>query len=148
MGKILCATRGGEGSEQTQQTAIRLAQETGDPLMFFIAFDVEFLAQASYTLRSDVMTEEMSKMVEFLMAIAVERAQKAGVQATYFICRGAFREGLIETIHRESVTLVVLGRPNTEASKFDLPGMQEFAASVTEETGARVVLAPVNEKAS
>lgn len=147
MGKILCATRGGEGSEQTQQTAIQLAKETGDPLMFFIAFDLEFLAQADYTLRSDVVNEEMNKMVEFLMAIAVERAEKAGIRATYFVCRGAFREGLIETIRREDVTLVILGRPNAEASKFDLAEMEEFATSVTKETGARVILAPVNEKA-
>lgn len=146
MGKILCATRGGEGSALTQETAIRLAKETGGPLLFFIAFDLEFMAQANYAMRADVVNEEMIRMAEFLMAIAVERAQQSGVPATYFICQGAFREGLMETIDREQITTVVLGRPAPDG-KFKLSDLEEFGADLAQQKGVRVIIpaTPIGE---
>ncbi|HIQ01546.1 MAG TPA: hypothetical protein EYH30_05385, partial [Anaerolineales bacterium] len=43
MGKILCATRGGEASYRTQDAAIALARERGDSLIFLYVVDTHFL---------------------------------------------------------------------------------------------------------
>jgi hypothetical protein len=40
MGKILCATRGGEASYRIQDAAIALAKERGDTLLFLYAESV------------------------------------------------------------------------------------------------------------
>ena len=139
MGKMLCATRGGEASIRTQKAAIRRAKGSGDELIFFYAADVEFMAQANYALRPDVVAEEMEKMGEFLLLMAVERSQKQGVEARYVIRRGKFGEQIREAIKEEDATFVVLGRP-AEGSKsaFNLDRLQSFADSLKEEMGVEV----------
>jgi nucleotide-binding universal stress UspA family protein len=138
MGKILCSTRGGDASIRTQEAAIRRAKENKDELVFFYAFDLEFLAQADFVVRSDVVTEEMDKMAHFLMAMAVERAGKEGVEARYVIRHGRFADELKAAIAEEGATLVVLGRPADEKSAFEPRGLKELARSVKEETGVEV----------
>jgi nucleotide-binding universal stress UspA family protein len=138
MGKILCSTRGGDASIRTQEAAIRRAKESKDELVFFYAFDLEFLAQADFVVRSDVVSEEMDKMAHFLMAMAVERAGKEGVEARYVIRHGRFADELKAAIAEEGATLVVLGRPVDEKSAFQLHGLEKLAESVQEETGVEV----------
>lgn len=139
MGKMLCATRGGDASIRTQEAAIRRAKESGDDLIFFFAVDVEFLAQADYALRPDVVSEEMEKMGEFLLLMAVERAQKQGVEAHHLIRRGNLAEELKVVVEEEGITLVVLGRPSEDsASAFSLARLQDFADGIKEETGVDV----------
>ena len=43
MGKILCATRGGETSWRSQDEAIKLAKERGDQLIFLYVVDISVL---------------------------------------------------------------------------------------------------------
>jgi len=138
MGTILCATRGGEAAVKNQQAAISRAKEKKDSLIFFYVVDVEFMAHADYALRSDVVTEEMDKMGDFLMALAVERAVKAGVEATSVLKHGNFAEQLKETAVEIKATLIVLGKPEDEASSFALAGLQGLAQSIQEETGIDV----------
>ena len=138
MGKILCSTRGGDASVRTQVAAIRRAKEHGDELVFFYAFDMEFLAQADFVVRSDVVSEEMTKMADFLMAMAVERAAKEDVKARYIIRHGRFAEELKAAIEEEAATLVVLGRPADDKSAFEPRGLKELARSVKAETGVEV----------
>ena len=90
MGKILCATRGGEASFHAQDAAIEQAKNSGDQLVFFYVFDLEFMNQAHYAMRPDVVEDEMDKMAKFLLAMAVERAQKQGVEAMTVIKHGFF----------------------------------------------------------
>jgi nucleotide-binding universal stress UspA family protein len=138
MGKILCATRGGEAAIENQKRAIQRAKETDDELIFFYVVDVEFMAHADYALRSDVVTAEMDKMAEFLMAMAVERAEKMGKEADYIVKHGKFVEELEETVREEDITLVVLGRPGDEESAFQLGGLRELARRIADETGVQV----------
>jgi nucleotide-binding universal stress UspA family protein len=138
MGKILCSTRGGEASIRTQEAAIRRAKESGDELIFFYVSDVEFLARADYALRSDVVAEEIDKMGDFLMAMAVERAEKGDVAARYILRHGEFGKELVATVEEEGITLVVLGRPADEESVFKLPALEKFAAQLQEDTGVEV----------
>ncbi|HEC23394.1 MAG TPA: universal stress protein [Chloroflexi bacterium] len=138
MGKILCSTRGGEASIRTQKAAIQRAKETGDELIFFYVVDVEFLAQADYAMRSDVVTGEMDKMADFLMAMAVERAEKEGIKARYLIRHGNFVKELEETVREEGITLVVLGRPADNQSAFKLATLQELARKLEEDLDVEV----------
>ena len=138
MGKILCATRGGEAAIKNQEAAIKRAKEQADELVFFYVVDVEFMASAHYAVRSDVVTDEMVQMADFLMAMAVERAEKQDVEATYIVRHGKFAEELKATIEEAEITLVILGRPGEGESAFKLAGLQQVAASLEEETEVEV----------
>lgn len=51
MGKILCATRGGEASRHAQDAAIALTQERGEELVFLHVVDVEFLNRIAHVVQ-------------------------------------------------------------------------------------------------
>ncbi len=141
MGKILCATRGGEASIRAQQAAITEAKERGDELVFIFVFDVEFMAHAFYGMRVDVISEEMEHMAVFLLDMAVERAAQEGVGARALIRRGKFSKMLKEAVREEGATLVILGRP-ADHSLFHLHELEEFAGRLTRETGVPFVIRP------
>ncbi len=140
MGKILCATRGGEASYRTQDAAIALAQERGDELLFLFVVDTRFLDKGRRAVRPDVVAEEMGHMGEFLLTMAQERAQKQGVAADYLLRRGRFRDELKAAAREEGVGLVVLGRPSGEESAFVPADLQAFAAEIEAETGVEAVI--------
>lgn len=142
MGKILCATRGGEASFRTQDAAIARAKATSEELLFIYIYDMEFLAYAKYTLRSDVVSEEMDRMADFLMTMAVERAEKEGVQARYTIRHGNFYKELVSVVKESPTSLVILGRPGEEESHFELEHLQELARNLEKETGVPVCILP------
>ena len=142
MGKILCATRGGDASLQTQMAAISRAKESGDELVFFYAVDLEFLAQADYALRQDIVEEEMDHMGEFLMTMAVERAEEAGVKASFLIHNGNFAEEIATAARAEKATLVVVGRPADEDNQFDLENLQEMIDDLQRQTGIPFMILP------
>ena len=140
MGKILCATRGGEASYRTQDAAIALAQERGEELLFLYVVDIEFLKKTARAVRPDVVTAEMDKMGEFLLAMAQERAQKQGVAADYVLCHGDLCRELVTTASELDVTLVVLGKPAGEESAFALASLEAFAAKIEAETGVKTLV--------
>jgi nucleotide-binding universal stress UspA family protein len=137
MGKILCATRGGEASYRTQDAAIALAKERGEELLFMYVVDIEFLQRTARAVRPDVVTAEMEKMGEFLLAMAQERAHKQGVGAEYVLRHGDLRPELIAAARELDVALVVLGKPAGEESAFVLAGLEDFAAEIEAETGVK-----------
>ncbi|MBN1429275.1 MAG: universal stress protein [Anaerolineae bacterium] len=141
MGKILCATRGGEASIRTQNAAINKARETASELIFFYVYDVEFMAHAKYALRSDVVTDEMERMAEFLMSMAVERAKEQGINAHYTIRQGRFVDELAAAAEEEQATLVILGRPEEE-NVFKLEHLRELTERLQTETGIPFCIMP------
>lgn len=140
MGKILCATRGGEASRRTQEKAISLAKARGDELLFLYVVDMHFLDKMAAQIVVDV-EQEMVKMGEFLLLIAQERAAEQDVKAIGIYRTGKVREELKRAAFQEDVTLVILGRPAGDDSVFQLASLQAFAAEIEAETGveARVV---------
>lgn len=134
MGTILCATRGGEASYRTQDAAIALAQERGDELLFLYVVDIGFLQTTARAVRPDMVTAEMEKMGEFLLAMAQERAQKQGVEARCVLRHGALRDELKAAAREEAVDLVVLGRPVSTGSAFVPADLEAFAAEIEAET--------------
>jgi nucleotide-binding universal stress UspA family protein len=140
MGKILCATRGGEASYRTQDAAIALAQERGGELLFLFVVDTHFLDRTGRAVRPDVVAEEMGRMGEFLLAMAQERAESQGVAAGYLLRRGEFRDELKAAACEEGVALVVLGQPAGTGSAFVPADLEAFAAEIEAETGAEAVI--------
>ena len=135
MGKILCATRGGKASYRTQDTAIALAQERGDSLVFLYVVDTHFLDRTERAVRPDVVAEEMARMGQFLLTMAQERARAQGVEAEVRIRRGEVLEELKAAAREEGVDLVILGRPGEEESAFRQVDLEAVAREIEEETG-------------
>jgi len=143
MGKILCPTRGGEGSYRTQDVAIAMARERGDELVFLYVVGLEFLGRTSRAVRPDVVTEEMKHLGEFLLTMAQERARKQGVDAEYVLREGDVQTEIKAAAVEERATIVVLGQATDNDSECDFApeSLLEFAAEIEDETGvaARVV---------
>jgi nucleotide-binding universal stress UspA family protein len=139
MGKILCATRGGEASYRTQDKAISLAKERGDMLHFLYVADLHFLDKTAASIVVDV-AREIEHMGEFLLAMAQERACEAGVEASLVTRKGDVRQQIKAVAVEEGVDLVVLGRPTDETSRFKLESLRAFAAEIEEETGIPAVI--------
>src|SRR3989304_1333287 len=114
MGVILCATRGGEASLESQDAAIALAKQAGDELIFIYVYDVEFLTHANYALREDVVADELNRMAEFLMTMAVDRAKAQGLSSRSVIREGEFRAELLSALQEEEARLLILGRPGED----------------------------------
>ena len=134
MGKILCATRGGEASYRTQDKAIALAQERGDELLFLYVANIRFLNKTHAPIVVDV-EQEMVKMGEFLLLMAQERAAEQGVTANTLCRTGEMREELKIVARQQGVSLIVLGRPAGKESVFQLTSLQAFAGEVKDEIG-------------
>ena len=143
MGKILCPTRGGEGSYRTQDAAIAMARERGDELVFLYVVDLDFLNKTERAVRPDVVAEEMRHLGEFLLSMAQERAHDQGVDAAYVLREGDVQAEIKAAALEEEATMVVLGQSTEDdpTCAFD-PGMLfKFAEEIEAETGveARVV---------
>jgi nucleotide-binding universal stress UspA family protein len=135
MGRILCATRGGEASYRTQEAVIALAKEQGDGIIFLYVVDTDFLGYTERAVRPDVVAAEMENLGGFLLAMACERAEQQGVKASPCIKRGQLADALKEAALEEEVSLVAFGKPVGEESRFQMKGLEELATEITQETG-------------
>jgi len=136
---ILCATRGGEASTRTQERAIALARERGARLVFVFAVDTSFLDKfvAPHTHAVD---EEIEHMAEFLLAMAKERAEQAGVEADFVVREGSLVDVLVSVAQEVKATLIVLGRPR-EGNVTTLEYLQhELIPYLQARTGAETLL--------
>jgi len=139
MGRILCATRGGEASRRTQDAAIALAKEQGDELIFLYVADSSFLNQTAAPLVIDVVAR-LVKMGEFQMLMAQERAAAQGISAQAIVREGKLRAELVGAARELEVDLIVLGHPvdRHQQAVFDETALQAFATSLQAITGTRV----------
>lgn len=134
MGKILCATRGGEASHRTQDAAIELAKERDDQLVFVYVSDVHFLDKTAEPIVVDA-ENEVTKLGKFLLLMAKERAKEAGVEAETVLYEGDLREQLLQAIEDQGATLFILGRPAETQNVFRLSSLEKFAVDITAQTG-------------
>jgi len=106
---ILRPTRGGEASYPNQDRAVTIAKERDADLLLLYVANVHFLDRVAGPVIVDVETE-LEEMGEFLLALAQERAEKAGVRAKTLVLRGEFRKALEQVIHEhKEITTLVLG---------------------------------------
>ena len=138
MGKILCATRGGETSWRTQDKAIKLAKERGDELIFLYVVDISVLDKMAVPVVDR--RGNIRKLGRFLLAMAQERAREKGLEAQVLIREGRIREETKAAARELEVDCVVLGLP-AEGGVFREESLRAFAREIQEETGAEVVLA-------
>jgi nucleotide-binding universal stress UspA family protein len=137
MGKILCATRGGEEGEGTRAAAIDLAREQGHALIFLYVADVSFLDRTAAPLVVDV-EGELEQMGRFQLALACEQAAAAGIEAQAAVRHGHLQTELVAAARALGATLVVLGRPRAGSPVFDVEALHAFARHLQSETGAEV----------
>jgi len=138
MGKILCATRGGEASWRTQDKAIELAKERGDELIFLYVADMSFMDKTAAPVVVDA-ESGVKRMGGFLLAMAQEHAREKGLEAQVIIREGKTREEIKAAAKELEVDCVVLGLP-TEEGVFREEAMRAFGREIEEETGAEVFL--------
>ncbi len=139
MEKILCATRGGDESFRTQNAAIELAKQRNGRLYFLYVVDTRFINKTSAPIVVDV-EGEISKMGEFLLVMAQERAAEQGLDAETILREGHIRDQLKEVVQEYEISLVVFGKPAGEKSVFKLSGLEDFAAEIEKETDAQTML--------
>ncbi len=139
MGRILCATRGGEASYHTQDAAIALAKEQGDELIFLYVADSSFLNQTAAPLVVNI-ESRLVRMGEFLLLMAQERAKAQGVSAQAIVREGKLRAELVGVARELEVDIIVLGHPvdRHEQAVFDETALQAFATSLQAITGVEV----------
>jgi len=136
MGKILCATRGGEASYPTQDAVISLAKEQGDELVFLYVADISFLNQTAAPLVVDV-ESRLEKLGQFQLVMAQERAAAQGLAAQAIVRQGQLQAELVAVAQEIGATLIVLGR-SLESAAFEDAALQVFAADLQTETGVEV----------
>lgn len=134
MGKILCATRGGEASYRTQDKAIALAKDEGDALVFIYVVDIHFLDKTAAPILVDA-ENEVTKMGKFLLVMAQERAADQGMEAEILLRHGDLLEELVAAATEQEASLILLGRPADTESVFQLAGLEKFAAEIEVQTG-------------
>ena len=137
---IVCATRGGEGSEPTIQQAIALARARKVRLTFLYIADLEFMKRSSMG-RASLAAEEMRKMGEFIMLTLVEKAQEEGVEASFAVREGRFRDELLRYLAETRPAVLVLGRPQPDTGFFDLRSLSRLVQEIEKQTGVPVELA-------
>ncbi len=139
MTTILCATRGGQASYPNQDAAIALAKERQARLIFLHISNVEFLGQLASPILINV-EAELEHMGEFLLAMAQERAEKAGVQAETVVKHGEFRDALCEAIEEHEVDVVMFGSPGRETAVLTRGYLQELARSLTADSDLEILV--------
>ncbi|MGD8466232.1 MAG: universal stress protein [Anaerolineae bacterium] len=137
MGTILCATRGGEGSQTTHDQALALAQERGEELVFLFVVDISFLSQMAAPIVVDV-ESRLEMMGQFQLALIQERAAAQGMQVQTMVRRGRLRPELVAAARELDAELIVLGRPARQTAVFEEDTLQVFARGLQAETGIEV----------
>jgi nucleotide-binding universal stress UspA family protein len=137
----VCATRGGEASRRTQERAIALAQERGEPLIFLCVFDPSFAGPLSNELAT-ALADEQRWLGQALLSIAHARAREKGMAAQVEVRCGPVLESIEEYLRQVDAGTLVIGASKTTASlsAFDGSEVQSFADKVHEDTGVEVVV--------
>jgi nucleotide-binding universal stress UspA family protein len=138
-GGIVCATRGGEGSEPTIERAIALARERGLRLTFLYIADLEFMRRAP-TGHVSLAAEELRKMGEFIMMTLVEQAQAGGVEADFAVREGRFEAQLLRYLVETRPATLILGCPQPDTCLLEPAILSRVAQEVEEQTGVQVEL--------
>lgn len=141
---ILCPTRGGQSSYPNQDRAIELAKERDADLIFLYVSDVQFLDHTAAPKVVDIETV-LDEMGDFLLTMAIERANKGGIHATGIVKRGSFRQVLIEVIRTHSIGIVVIGKSRMDTSSLPPEYFKKLAEEIKHETGVEIVMTQESE---
>jgi nucleotide-binding universal stress UspA family protein len=141
---ILCPTRGGKDSYPNQDRAVSLAKERGVGVLFLYITNVEFLDLTAAPKLIDI-EHELDEMGEFMLAMAQERAEKAGVAASTLVKHGHFRQALVEVIEEFEISSVVLGSSAGETGVVTSEYIQDLADEIGSTTGVEFIVVDQGE---
>lgn len=141
---ILCPTRGGKDSYPNQDRAIAIARERGVDVLFLYVTNVEFLDLTAAPKLIDI-EEEMDEMGEFMLAMAQERAEKAGVNALTLVRRGHFQEVLIDVIEEYKIDTIVLGSSAGGTGMVTEEYVHQLAHEIRGKTGCEFIVVDQGE---
>lgn len=136
---ILSPTRGGTASYPNQDRVIAIAKERGSELLFLYITNVQFLDHTPLAKTVDL-EEEMDEMGEFLLTMAVERAEKEGVNARMEVRRGLFRDVISEMISEFDIACVVLGSSSGGTGVIKEEYIHDLLETVSSETGVEFIV--------
>lgn len=145
MPTILYPTRGGPSSHENQDCVIALAKELKANLIFLYVSNVEFLGSVARPALVDIIEDELDHMGEFLLAMAQERAAKAGWQADAVVRRGNFYAALSGVIIELDVDILALGAPGQSHAVTTPKFLKQFMESISEEFGIDVIVLRAGE---
>lgn len=129
MSRLLCITRGGEGGIRAQDKAIALAKDRDDLLVFLCVVDSTFLNRIAGGTIKRRAQDEMVKLGEFLLVIAVERAMSEGVQARAVVRSGVLGEVLPMVVREMEATTIVLESKGGETCIVQEENLDDFLES-------------------
>ena len=137
--RILCPTRGGKASYANQDRAIALAKERDSDLLFLYVSNVKFLGLTSLPFIVDIETE-LDEMGEFILIMAQERAEKAGVHAEITVERGVFDKVLKAVIQEQQISTVVLGSSKEGTGITTEEYVQKLGETISQELGVEFIV--------
>jgi hypothetical protein len=108
-------------------------------LVFLHITNVEFLDQFASPVLVD-MEAELHQLGEFVLQMAVERAEKAELSAEAVCKSGAFDKALIESIHEVEASILTLGSPSGDAASTTLPYLQELIQHILEAVEIEIIV--------
>ena len=139
MTTILCPTRGGKESQPNQDFAIQFASELGSRLLFLYVSDITLISRAGPPIVVDL-EEELAEVGDFLLAMAKERAEKAGVHTGTSVRSGAFSEILREVILEKEIHTVILGDSHEETGEVTRERLQNLSKELGEELNVEFIV--------
>ena len=138
MSKIVCATRGGEGSRAVQRRAVQLAREKDGSLIFLYVIDFTSLDEFDERLKPAVRTE-LEWLGRALLGMAHQRASERGLDVEIVIREGDVEQEIDRFLQEIQPELFLLGAPRgTTANVFGDDAIEQFAQSIQQETGVPV----------
>jgi hypothetical protein len=129
MSLVLCITRSGKAGIQVQDEAIALAKERSLRLVFLYVVDISFLNKIAVGIFRRTAKKGLAQMGNFILAIALARAQTKGVDAEAVIRSGVLRDVLPQVVREMKATAIFLEHPVGETCRFDDAELERFLAS-------------------
>jgi nucleotide-binding universal stress UspA family protein len=136
---ILCPTRGGKASYPNQDYTIDLAKERGQDLLFLYVTNVQFLGLTALPKVIDI-EAELEEMGDFLLAMAQERAQNAGVKASTTVRSGVFQKVLKEVLREYPIDTIVIGTSSQSTGVVTSDFVKKLAEEVSRESGVEFIV--------
>lgn len=140
MATMLHPTRGGKSSYPNQDRAIALARERDDRLILLYVSNVSFLDTIASPVPVDLVEKELDELGEFMLAMAQERAERAGLTADTVVRHGRFDRALKEVIQEFGVESVVVGSPADNTAIMTSGYLQQLVQFLKSETGVEVII--------
>jgi nucleotide-binding universal stress UspA family protein len=137
---ILHPTRGGASSYPNQDKAIELAHERNAKLIFLHVSNVQFLDTIASPVPVDLVEAELDHLSEFMLAMAQERAEKAGVTADTVVRHGAFDQALKAVIEEYGADMVILGSPGADTAVTTADYLRDLVHFLVSESSVTVLI--------